>query len=1242
MSDHQPLYLRFAELLELAQADHLPGRDIRQHVLEARDRPVTFGFTGDNLRTAYPANLPLLWTDARGFDAADADASDTFIAPGTVTADPATSHKGVLGLMGRLPNGKRPLFMEQCFLASTHSWSHAFRTKTAEHACLGYVYDDIAHYFMADYPNRLTERLNSAETPTDDELARARGLIDRLVSRRISKYNAQPMRAPEMTEGYSRRVLVCDQAFADASTLFGRVSEADFERMVLAALRENPDAEVIVKTHPDTSWESERRTGYYNDLTSTGRMRILRDPVNPFALFEHVDKVYVGTSQIGLEALFAGKEVVCFGVPFFSGWGLTDDRKQVRHRTRTRSLEELFHYFYVWYSIYQVPGQAAPAEIEQVLDFIESHRPETAPGTAEEAARPPKVSVIIPVHNVAPYIGACLDSIRKQTLREIEILPVNDKSPDDSQTVIDRHAADDPRIRPIVLSENVGQGMARNRAIDEARGDYILFIDGDDWLVDATALARLVERAEADDADMVRGRKAFEAEVADDGRILAKRDDVTEALIPARDGAVSHADAPELLNNRHFWTFLYRRSFLGDRIRFVTRQWEERAFLVDALVSAERISITDIDLTAYRIRPGSTARRQRTRDDYELMLTNFGHVFKVLAAAGAVERDSPLRQHLVFHVTQFLDHIVIGMPYRSWRGGPEEAAFQDRIAGILRTYDIRPLDIDRRNIRLSRAHRDASAHALVAAALLSGDAELLHHAVDLAPIPQEALHARFLKAPTSEVETDLEAALNRFARNDMVTAGRSARPAKRPRLILHIGATKTGSTWLQGHMEVNRPALLRSGTWYPEVGLFWQTDRDKQAGHAGFLPAIRRGETNLRHYLDAGVAALGERVHTVVLSSEAFFLHAEPSVMANWFAGYDVEVVMYLRRQDDWANAQYCEFVAGGAVGRVDVPVEEWLETDQVRRWLDYEGRVADWVSAFGQEAVTVRRFESGRLAGNDLLSDFVQATGIEALSDLPRPDGAANAAQLPGPHVELIRTFNERPFKNRDAYFAFIDEVSRGIRSLRKAEGRPLPKPRVLTEAQSRKLLSDAAEGNAKLAAARFGGEPLFSDAAPDTPEPVTVEPDERALAEAAYPKYAPLELTEDGGRDFGGTLENYGLFGWRLWGLTPVLDRALSSRVGPDERAALRRDPAAFVHGRWSGTRPRLASALYPRGNMFGPGGLFRLSIPVMAKIVARSGRPDLVDSYRRDPIRFAREMRSPSRRLIGRILFPIGELR
>jgi glycosyltransferase involved in cell wall biosynthesis len=94
---------------------------------------------------------------------------------------------------------------------------------------------------------------------------------------------------------------------------------------------------------------------------------------------------------------------------------------------------------------------------------------------------PVKVSVIIPVYNAAPYLRQCLDSVIGQDLKELEIWCINDGSTDDSLQVLLEYAAKDKRIQ-VIDKENGGQGMARNIAIKRATGEYLGFVDSDDWI----------------------------------------------------------------------------------------------------------------------------------------------------------------------------------------------------------------------------------------------------------------------------------------------------------------------------------------------------------------------------------------------------------------------------------------------------------------------------------------------------------------------------------------------------------------------------------------------------------------------------------------------------------------------------------------------------------------------------------------------------------------------------------------
>ncbi|CUO65032.1 glycosyltransferase family 2 protein [Clostridium disporicum] len=112
----------------------------------------------------------------------------------------------------------------------------------------------------------------------------------------------------------------------------------------------------------------------------------------------------------------------------------------------------------------------------------------------------PLVSVIVPVYNVEKYLNKCVDSIINQTLKDIEIILVNDGSTDNCPSIIDEYAKSDNRIIAI-HKENGGQGSARNAGLDIARGEYIGFVDSDDW-IDLNMYEELYESLLNNNADI--------------------------------------------------------------------------------------------------------------------------------------------------------------------------------------------------------------------------------------------------------------------------------------------------------------------------------------------------------------------------------------------------------------------------------------------------------------------------------------------------------------------------------------------------------------------------------------------------------------------------------------------------------------------------------------------------------------------------------------------------------------------
>lgn len=231
--------------------------------------------------------------------------------------------------------------------------------------------DSMGAYYDAYHPAELEMELNSAEELTDEQRERAKRLIDTLVANKITKYNHQPIHKVDIGKR-AKKVLIVDQVWGDASIDYGMATDDTFRVMLGAAIKENPDADIIIKTHPDTNGTFHRR--HYSEVPD-GVYKIDYD-INPYSLLEAVQKVYVCTSQMGFEALLCGKEVHAFGMPFYAGWGVTIDAQTCDRRTRTRTLEDIFYMTYIRHTRYVSYETQSTCELEDTIRELISLRDE--------------------------------------------------------------------------------------------------------------------------------------------------------------------------------------------------------------------------------------------------------------------------------------------------------------------------------------------------------------------------------------------------------------------------------------------------------------------------------------------------------------------------------------------------------------------------------------------------------------------------------------------------------------------------------------------------------------------------------------------------------------------------------------------------------------------------------------------------------------------------------------------------
>jgi CDP-glycerol glycerophosphotransferase len=252
------------------------------------------------------------------------------------------------------------------------------------------------------------------------------------------------------------------------------------------------------------------------------------------------------------------------------------------------------------------------------------------------------------VHRVEEYLPRCLDSLLDGTGREVEVVAVEDRSPDRSGEVLDRYAARDPRVRVVHLAMNVGLGRARNAGLELTRGGYVWFVDSDDWLPEGSVPA-VVDRLAATRPDVL---MVDHVEVYPDGRTLAG----------APPGALAGtgvpgplARRPELLALPHSaCTKVVRRRFLDEiDLRFPPGWYEDSGYSHRLLLAAPCIDTLDRIAYCYR-RRGDGAITGSVSDRHFDVFRQYGSLWDTVdAAGGAYERFRPELFRLM------VDHLLV-------------------------------------------------------------------------------------------------------------------------------------------------------------------------------------------------------------------------------------------------------------------------------------------------------------------------------------------------------------------------------------------------------------------------------------------------------------------------------------------------------------------------------------------------------------------------------------------------------
>ena len=211
----------------------------------------------------------------------------------------------------------------------------------------------------------------------------------------------------------------------------------------------------------------------------------------------------------------------------------------------------------------------------------------------------PKASIIIPVWNPGQGISRCVESLHSQTLEDIEMIFVDDCGTDGAMDIIRAAAAKDPRIRIITNEENMGAGASRNAAIELARGEYLSFVDADDY-VSPDFLEILYMEGQANDLDIIKGSCLYEKEY---GTVCPQSFKLNDVI---REGRETNKPLFFLFKANHQTALYHSRLFANSDVRFgLTSNGEDSLFLLKACHVARSFGINDHAVYHYIYRKAS-------------------------------------------------------------------------------------------------------------------------------------------------------------------------------------------------------------------------------------------------------------------------------------------------------------------------------------------------------------------------------------------------------------------------------------------------------------------------------------------------------------------------------------------------------------------------------------------------------------------------------------------------------------
>lgn len=238
------------------------------------------------------------------------------------------------------------------------------------------------------------------------------------------------------------------------------------------------------------------------------------------------------------------------------------------------------------------------------------------------------LSIIVPVYNVEKYLDRCMESLLNQTYQNKEIILIDDGSTDDSGLICDRYNSKYPFVY-VIHKKNGWQGEARNFGLDISKGEYVAFVDPDDW-IEPDGCQKLIQELDRTESDFVIGEFIIEY---DDRTVMPS--DYSKLEMNGYEAAFYNLNRKYLCTNSSC-NKIFRRDFIGEQRFPLKKKFEDTYFVQNAVLKAEKVYKTGIPYYHHYQRKGSTTHHSFTQwhfhlvEAYELFDKKIGNTYPKL------------------------------------------------------------------------------------------------------------------------------------------------------------------------------------------------------------------------------------------------------------------------------------------------------------------------------------------------------------------------------------------------------------------------------------------------------------------------------------------------------------------------------------------------------------------------------------------------------------------------------------